>query len=274
MTRLSNYNMECYPYEAKRFDSWSYGLIQPKYDGDRVRVVIQSGEATLYSSSGRVITSLPHLNKEFKEIYSNAEYLELDGEVYCHEMKHPEISGIVRTIHGTPNNFDKLKYYVFDLPKLGMPLISRLQNLKGVVTDSPNIIIAPTYTVKESSEIQEFLKEFYSNGFEGFVLKNPFSMYETKRSVNWLKCKPRRSDSYRVIGFIEEVSKDGEYKDTLGALILDSGKGSFNVGTGFTSIDRDFIWNNKEKFLGTMFTITYQELSNDGIPREPSAKLT
>lgn len=273
MTREKDFNMECYPYDSNRFNTWSCGIIQPKYDGDRTRMVIESGEAVLYSSSKRIITSLPHLTREFTEVYGHNEGLEIDGEIYCHEMKHPEISGIVRTTKFVPPNSYKLKFYALDLPKLNVNLVSRLLRIKATVHESSNIIHVPSFQVSNAEDIPQFLKQFCDEGYEGFVLKNPASLYETKRSVNWLKYKPRKHDVYEIVGFVEEVDKYGDSKDTLGALILKSDKGTFNVGTGFSDAERKNIWEHKYEYLHKQFRISYQELSKDGIPREPSAKI-
>ena len=273
MTREKDFNCECYPYSKERFATWAAGIIQPKYDGDRARMIIESGKANLYSSSLRLITSVPHLNKELTECYSQREGLEIDAELYCHEMKHPEISGIIRTTKNIPPNYDKIKFYALDLPKADVNQVSRSLRLKALIQESSNVVLVPSYSVNKAEEISQYLKTFCDQGYEGFVLKNAASMYETKRSVNWLKYKPRKTDSYMVVGFEEEVDKYGEPKGTLGALILASPKGTFNVGTGFDAAQRNNIWQYKNEFLGTMFVISYQELSKDGIPREPSAKI-
>lgn len=271
--REKDFNMECYPYDPKRFLNWSYGIIQPKYDGDRVRMIIKEGQAILLSSSKRIITSLPHLNKEFTERFSKYENYELDFEAYCHEMKHPEISGIVRTTKYVPEKAHLIQAVLLDIPRAVETFEDRVKMLIGI-EESPLICKAPSYPVKTELDVKNFLDLFYNKGYEGFVLKNPDSLYETKRSVNWLKCKPRKSDSYQIVGFEEEVDKFGDNKGTLGALILSCAKGTFNVGTGFTDAERTQIWKNKDLYLGGFFTISYQELSKDGIPREPSAKIT
>lgn len=271
--REKEFNMECYPYDYNRFKTWKYGIIQPKYDGDRIRMMISMGEAILLSSSKRIITSLPHLNKEFTELYSHEEGLQIDFEAYCHEMKHPEISGIVRTTREVPVKSKFIKAYMLDLPNSNLTFVHRLSNL-SILPYTSSIIKVPSYQIKSNEDVKKLLKVFCSQGYEGFVLKNPESHYETKRSVNWLKYKPRKIDSYQIIGFVEEVDKFGEYKDTLGALILSCSKGTFNVGTGFDDATRREIWYNKPKYIGKFYTISYQELSKDGIPREPSAKIT
>jgi ATP-dependent DNA ligase len=271
--REKEFNMECYPYDFNRFKTWEYGIIQPKYDGDRVRMVIENSKAILLSSSKRIITSLPHLNNEFTEMYSRREGLQIDFEAYCHEMKHPEISGIVRTTKFVPEKSKLIKAYILDLPTSIGDFTDRLADLSSIQEEN-SIAKVPSYAVKTNEDVKKFLKVFCSQGYEGFVLKNPLSKYETKRSVNWLKYKPRKIDSYQIIGFVEEVDKFGEYKDTLGALILSCPKGTFNVGTGFDDETRKYIWTHKSEFLYKFYTISYQELSKDGIPREPSAKIT
>jgi DNA ligase 1 len=270
--REKEFNCECYPYEEKRFNTWKYGIIQPKYDGDRVRMVIENNKAILLSSSKRIITSLPHLNREFTELYGVQEGFQLDFEAYCHDMKHPEISGVVRTTKFVPEKSKRIKAYILDTPNSKDTFDCRLECLSDI-QETSNIIKVPSYAVKTNEQVKTFLKVFCAQGYEGFVLKNPTSIYETKRSVNWLKYKPRKVDSYLIVGFEEEVDKFGDYKNTLGALVLSCAKGTFNVGTGFDNAMRKEIWNNKDKYIGKLYKISYQELSKDSVPREPSAKI-
>jgi ATP-dependent DNA ligase len=41
------------------------------------------------------------------------------------------------------------------------------------------------------------------------------------------------------------------------------------VGSGFNDADREYIWNNKDKFLGRKIECKFQELTDDGKMRFP-----
>ena len=89
-----------------------------------------------------------------------------------------------------------------------------------------------------------------------------------------MKWKPRKSDSYPIVGYVEEVSIDGIPKDALGALICKCEKSleTFNVGSGsfLTREGRIELWNKRDDLIGKRAVIKYQELTDTKkIPRFP-----
>lgn len=261
--------MLCYPYNEERFLKWGSAIIQPKLDGDRCLARVVQGEVNLYSSTGLLITSVPHINKELKESIGEHEGFELDGELYCHGMKHPEISGLVRTKKGVPEEARKLQYHIFDMSNFDVEYRERLRVLSYLVPEHGSIRQVAWSTVSTVDGIFQGLREYIDQGYEGFVLKNPTSLYEYKRSTNWMKFKPRMSDSYLILGVVEEISIHGEPKGQLGALILTDWTQQFKVGTGFTQQQRRDLWDAQDRLPGRLCSIKFQELSKDGIPREP-----
>lgn len=87
-----------------------------------------------------------------------------------------------------------------------------------------------------------------------------------------MKLKPRKEDHYLIIGYEEEISKDGTPKDALGALVLQSDAGHvFKVGSGsfLTRENRVNLWKAKENIVGKIAQIKYQHLTERRIPRFP-----
>ena len=86
-----------------------------------------------------------------------------------------------------------------------------------------------------------------------------------------MKFKPKKEDDYEILGFEEEISKDGIPKDTLGAIICKSGDGQvFNVGTGFTDERRKELWEARDILVGQFATVKYQHItSGNKVPRFP-----
>ena len=79
----------------------------------------------------------------------------------------------------------------------------------------------------------------------------------------FLNLKPKKEDTYEIIGYTEEVSISGVPKRSLGAFICDSGDGNtFNVGTGFTALQRHDFWNTREDLVGKNVRIQYQHLTS------------
>ncbi len=110
-----------------------------------------------------------------------------------------------------------------------------------------------------------------SDGYEGIIVRNVYAFYERKRSIWVMKFKPKRSDDYEIVGVQEEYDKDGNPKDSLGALVCKSNDGNlFNVGTGFTREDRANLWDIKALLPGMIAHVEYQHLTvGKEVPRFP-----
>jgi DNA ligase-1 len=95
-----------------------------------------------------------------------------------------------------------------------------------------------------------------ANGYEGIMIKDPNAVYETKRSVAWLKQKPFIEVSLTVIGLEEGTGKNA---GRLGALIVegvDDGKTiRTNVGSGLTDEQREEIWDNQTSVIGQIVEV-------------------
>jgi len=98
---------------------------------------------------------------------------------------------------------------------------------------------------------------------EGFMLKDPNSLYENKRSDKLLKVKVFDDAEAEVIG---HEAGTGRCSGMCGAIRVkhcDSAV-TFKIGSGFT----DALRKNPPK-IGTKVTFKYQGLTNDKIPRFP-----
>ena len=83
-----------------------------------------------------------------------------------------------------------------------------------------------------------------------------------------MKFKPKKSDTYMVCGWTKLQDKDGNWREELGALVLRDPEGNeFNVGTGFTQLQRRELWEERDKLMGKDCTINYQNLTERGVPR-------
>jgi len=108
--------MKAYPFEEKRLAKWQPPyIVQPKYDGVRCRAVstgTRRGYYFLLSSEENVIFSVPHINEALDRLGIDTE---LDGELYCHEMKFEEIVSITsRTVNIHPDH-RRIDFHVFDV---------------------------------------------------------------------------------------------------------------------------------------------------------------
>ena len=260
---------KCYPFEEKRLLKWRPPyLVQPKYDGDRCRAVpIPGNKYLLLSSEENIIYSVPHINEALDKL--NLSY-QLDGELYCHRMPHSQIHGIVsRTINLHPDH-TLIRFHCFDLIN-DLPQMNRIVEIDKLKNLSPYLTIAPFWLCNTLSEIMKIYDHLISAGYEGIIVRDIFSHYVPKRSTQIMKFKPKKSDSYKITGFTEEISIKGTPKNSLGALTCESGDGNFfNVGSGFTSAQRHDLWQIRNSLIDKYCKISYQHLtSGRKVPRFP-----
>ena len=87
-------------------------IVQPKLEGDRLRVEPCYGNALLKTSSAKSRVSVPHI----KLLLANAQPLpELDGELYVHGMRHSDIRRIVGRSKNLHPDYLKMEYHVYDI---------------------------------------------------------------------------------------------------------------------------------------------------------------
>jgi DNA ligase-1 len=95
-----------------------------------------------------------------------------------------------------------------------------------------------------------------SEGFEGFMNKDPEAKYEWKRSASWLKQKPFIEVSLSITA-VEEGT--GRNVGKLGALVCegeDDGKLiKVNVGSGFSDSDRDSFYQSRDTLLNQVVEV-------------------
>jgi len=266
MSRWKNI-MKCYPMDEKRLESWQPPyVVQPKYDGVRCRAVpFETGEFMLLSSEENPIFSVPHINIALKGLPP----FEYDGELYCHGKSFEEIVSITsRTVNPHPD-YETINYHIFDLVT-DEPQIDRLLKLNRIQMKEP-LIIAPSLAATNLQEIMRIYDKYINDGYEGIIVRHLSALYERKRSRWVMKFKPKKEDSYMIVGSQEEISIEGNPKNRLGALILKSGDGNiFKVGTGFDDDARESLWKKRDGLIGRAARIQYQHLSSGRkVPRFP-----
>lgn len=262
--------MLCYPLEEKRLLKWNVPqvLIQPKLDGERCRAIIADGHVTLLSSECNEINSVPHIMAELEELGKTEPYLELDGELYIHDTDFSTIHSIVGRTTNIHEDSHKIEFHVFDQVSLGNQL-TRIMNMPKI--ELPSIKLVQSYLTHPTvPDIMQYLEIFTKEGYEGIVVRNPFGIYQRKRTTNMMKFKPRKSDIYLIIGFEEEISINGEPKGSLGAFVCAGEDGTaFKVGTGFSASQRKEYWERRTSLLGSYLEVKYQSITLKKVPRFP-----
>jgi len=263
--------MLAYPFEEKRLNKWNPPyIVQPKLDGERCRALFTPSGVILLSSEENVIFSVPHINEQLEGEW--IEGTELDGELYLHDSTFEQIHSVVgRTVNLHPD-YKKMQYHIFDLVD-ERPQFKRTIDLKYYheQNDLKNVTYVPSYIAENFDEVISYYNELISLGYEGIIVRHVDAPYVRKRSIYMMKFKPKKQDTYKIIGWNEEVSKDGDPKGTLGSLVCVGSDGTeFAVGTGFTHVQRADLWAAREKLFGKEAVVSYQHItSGKKVPRFP-----
>jgi DNA ligase-1 len=251
------------PFDRALWSKWDgITYAQPKLNGWRCIATPTKDGYRLTSRSGKPITSVPHINRALNRLPTART---LDGELYVPGQPLQSTDSILsRTVNLHPNH-ESVEYHIFDTLSQ-QPQGQRLDHLLGLVLRWPLRHVS-TYITLTDDEVVGYLETCLSVGYEGVVLRHGSAHYVNQPSYSLLKLKPVETDTYRIVGYEEEVSIDGVSKDSLGAVwVVGQDEQEFKVGTGFTRAQRDDLWNNRDEIVGRWIEVKYQSKSADNKP--------
>jgi DNA ligase-1 len=231
--------------------------VQPKLDG--VRAILTDEGFT--SRNNKPIEGMPNLEKnvsQYKDISP-------DGELFCRYKGFQSIVSSVRRSTNIREDID-IGYWIFDC-NIDAPFVERHELLSKTVAINNRVKLLNYHIVDNIEQLYHWYNYFINEGFEGIIVRDLNSKYETKRTKALLKMKPTKSMEVVIVKLIEG---NGKYNNSLGAiecLTLDN-KTVF-VGSGFSDAKRDLLWKMQDTLIDRRITIKYQELTDEGVPRFP-----
>jgi len=226
-----------------------------------------------------------------------------DGELYIQDSTFQDITSFVNTKQDHCNLH--FVYYWFDYVKDDSTkgYIERINDMKVYLDNNksgndPSCTIIPLYPTKINSikELYTYEQESLEKGFEGIMIRKPNGEYKFGRSTLnqgiLLKLKRFVDDEATIVGFEELMHNKNEKKinelqlssrshkkngmvpgNTLGSFIVEmmfnSTLQQFKVGSGFTSQQRSFFWNNRDNFKGKLVKFKYFDQGIKRVPRHP-----
>ena len=265
--------------------------VSTKFDG--IRALIIGG--VVYSRSLK-----PIRNKHVQKLFGKPEYNGFDGElvvgnVYSKDVFQNTTSGVMSE-GGEPD----VTFHVFDL--WSMPTFDyeyRQRELQEILLDEDEEYHSVVYTMihrcKNKEDLLFYLQHEQDVGGEGLIGRNPKGIYKYGRSTPKeqlsIKFKFFVDSEFEVIGF-EELHKNTNEQvinelgyakrsthkknqipmNTLGSLVLRFGDTTFNVGSGFTGVQRAEIWANRDNYIGKLAVVRYMDVGAKLVPRLPSFK--
>ena len=240
-------------------------IAQPKYDGVRCLMFEDSEGIHILSRKGKPY-DIPHLKKWASE---HKELLPLDGELYNH--KDLSFQEIVSAVKKKSLITDKIRYVVYDRPVPNVNNNDRWEKLLSDFSDIPED--SPVYLSKHTmcfkmEHAWDYHKECTDDGYEGIILRNIDGLYEFGfRSNDLIKLKVFNDAEFEIVDVVEATGRDSE----TAIFVCKCDGGEFNVKPQGTRELRHEYWTNRESLIGKQVSVQYQGLSDDGIPRFPSA---
>lgn len=226
-------------------------LVSEKYDGVRA---IWDGKSLRFRS-GRTVNApdwfIAKLPSE-----------KLDGELWLARGAFERLSGYVRKSSPLDEDWQQIKYMVFELPGGAGTFADRVARIREIVDNAkwPQLVAVEQFRVVDRAALKRKLDQVVNGGAEGLMLHLADATYVTGRSDVLLKLKLLQDTEAKVV---EHLPGKGKYVGQMGALRLEMPDGRrFNIGTGFSDATR-----KKPPLIGTIITYTYRGLTNKGTPR-------
>ncbi len=217
-------------------DDWAY---EWKLDGERVLAVKKGAEVNLYSRNKISLdATYPEVVDALKDVPGD---WWLDGEIVAFEDNNTSFRKLQDRLHIKDEALARqsptpVYYYMFDCMYLDgyditqLPYASRRQILRSLVKEGdPLRLLSPAARPDAS-----YFRQICRKGWEGLIVKDLSSPYESKRTSRWLKFKCGNGQEFVVIGYTEPRRS----RTAFGALLLgfyDDGQLRYagKVGTGF-----------------------------------------
>lgn len=246
-------------------------FVQPKLDGVRCLLIVKEGVVTFLSRSGKVYTSMGHIEEVIKKhpAFEDADCI-LDGELYAHTdvMSFQEV---VSAVKKEKSSSKQIRFCMYDIVSSDQSQLSRLNMAKDVAEEFDNDLI---YYVghQEATSREEVIKihdQYVSEGYEGAIIRLFDGRYSHSRSRDLLKVKVFSEAEFTFLGF--EI---GQREEDLIA-VCDSPNGQFKAKMeGDRSVKRDLYNQYKGEFKddGTKITIKHFGYTDGGLPRFPIGK--
>lgn len=261
--------------------------VQPKLDGVRCIARVQRNafsstgfDIVMTSRTGKQFVFLAHLKDALLKLLSRPQLSNtiLDGELYIsanEEDKFNLVSACCRTTRNEPHKKEKLvEYHVFDSVDMSTPpeynqevRLKQLKDLSSFLEPKFCIKLVSTYEIHAEEDVYKYQQRFIDIGYEGVIIRSKSGLYMQKhRSPHLLKYKQFEDTEFVIIG-----ATKGE-GDEAGCVIwicqANDGQ-TFSCRPRGTFEYRKRLYNNYTKYLGSMLTVRFQELTPTGIPRFP-----
>lgn len=246
---------------------------------DGVRALVKDGKVL-----SRTLKPIPNL--QIQASLGAPEYEGYDGELIAGNPTDPDVyRNTVSQVMTIDASLEGMRWLVFD--KHDRPENSFWERYHSISS-----MRLEHSTVGDEKELLAFETEALRLGYEGIILRDPCQLYKygrsTRKEQGMLKLKRFADSEGKVIDFEElqhnanpaEKNELGYTKhshhqagkigtDTLGALVVVWQDGVLRIGTGFSQMEREHIWQHRNDYIHQWAKFKYLPIGMKDLPRHP-----
>lgn len=264
-------------------------FVSPKYDGFRC----------LITYGGPQTRSLkPIANNYVRGKLAEIPFITgLDGEILTYTNGKMDDFNTVQSKLSSRQGMPDFTFWVFDdftHPKDQFDFRRKMARNKVLTADNVKLRSVLQVLVHNMEELMTWEGKWVREGYEGLMIRDPGGIYKFGRSTLnegiLLKVKRFEDDEGEVIGRYERMKNENEaVTNALGYMERSSHKEgkvpagdlggftvkwrdiTFDLGTGFSALDRVKYWNcHGDEVIGRKVTFAFQGVGANGRPRFPS----
>ena len=264
--------------------------VEDKHDEIRCHVKVDYFHPTgphveFLSYSCKPLANMERFREVFITLTRGTGYSEFDMGFECNGNFNDSYRW-VRSTKGVPDDLKgaTFKFFVFGLPTLGLTLFKQKVEREAVVAYAKDWVSTPVLTPEvvlcdNAHDVENAFLNARTRGLEGVMVKQPFALYERKRTDGWLKMKPE-DDADGVITALHEAVcgtdqpelglKVGDKLGRIGSVTIRMADGSEASPHGIPhELGRDML-EHPEKYIGQWAEMKYMERDRQGGYRHPT----
>lgn len=246
-------------------------ILTKKLDGVNLTCFKRGESITFFTRQGKQVNGLTDLIEQYKELPNGVYFGEA---LYSNEDEAKDRKELYRLSAGELNSKrenKKISHWIFDYQTLEewdsekfiTPYSNTISTLENIFLKNKlkNIKMVPFIYQGTGKEISfDLLKKAKKDGWEGLVLRYSSSVYQKKRSSDFVKLKPFVEVDLRITGF-----KEFKHPNQLGSFICEDDEHTIkcSVGSGFSKEQRYDFWKRKNEFLGKIVEVQTMEITEN-----------
>ena len=246
-------------------------ILTKKLDGVNLTCFKRGESISFFTRQGKQVDGLSDLTEQYKELPDGVYFGEA---LYSEENEAKDRKELYRLSTGELNSKrenKKISHWIFDYQTLEewdsekfiTPYSNTINTLENIFSKNKlkNIKMVPFIYQGTGKEIAfELLKKAKKDGWEGLVLRYSSSVYQKKRSSDFVKLKPFVEVDLRITGF-----KEFKHPNQLGSFICEDDELTIkcSVGSGFSKEQRYDFWKRKNEFLGKIVEVQTMEITEN-----------